>query len=121
MNFNWLAYLSVANHLLTQTGEEYWRSAISRAYYAMFGPTRKILEGQGIQFKADNIHRQVINWLKKHKNPTAKQVGANLDRLRRERNKADYDDSISVSLNDAFVALTLAQKIQKDLSTVLLA
>lgn len=118
-NFNWLLYLNVANHLVSQAGEEYWRSAISRAYYAVFGAAKGILENQGIQFKRDNIHRQVIKSLKKHKNPTARQAGANLDRLRRERNKADYDDSISVDYKKACLAITIAQKIQKELPAVL--
>lgn len=86
MSFDWLTYLNVANYLLPQRSEEYWRSAISRAYYAIFGMVRGILRSQGTQFKSDNVYRQVINWLKGHKNPTAQQIGVNLDRLRRKRN-----------------------------------
>mgnify|MGYP001042182468 FL=1 len=115
MSFNWLFYLNVANHLLSQRSEEYWRSAISRAYYAVFGVVRGILQSQGTQFKSDNIHRQVINRLKRHKNPTAQQIGVSLDRLRRERNKADYDDGISISYNEASMAIAVARKIQRDL------
>jgi len=71
MSFNWLFYLNVANYLLSQRSEEYWRSAVSRAYYAVFGAVRGILQSQGTQFKSDNIHRQVINQMKRHKNLTA--------------------------------------------------
>lgn len=118
MSFDWLVYLNVASYLLSQTGEEYWRSAISRAYYAVFGAVRGILQSRGAQLKSDNVHRQVINRLKRHKNPTARQIGVNLDRLRRERNKADYDGGLSISRNEASIAITIAQKIRRNLPAI---
>ncbi len=89
--FNWLSYLDVAENLMLGGSEAHSRSAVSRAYYGLFGETRSRLEDRGIRFQRENIHIKVINWLKDQPGDSVKQIGTDLDRLRRQRNHADYD------------------------------
>lgn len=89
--FNWLSYLDVAENLMLGGSEAHFRSAVSRAYYGVFGETRSRLEGQGIRFQRENIHHKVIKWLKDQPQDSVVQIGVELDRLRVKRNHADYD------------------------------
>jgi hypothetical protein len=45
-----------------------------------------------------------------------REIGVNLDRLRRERNRADYDDSIDRLPEAAAKALLQAERIVSDLA-----
>lgn len=89
--FNWLSYLDVSESLMLGGSEAHLRSAVSRAYYGVFGEIRSKLEGQGIRFRRENIHHKVINWLRDQPKDSVVQIGVELDRLRVERNHADYD------------------------------
>lgn len=99
---------------MTQRPEEYGRSAVSRACYGMFGVIRERLEGQtGRRFTQDrSVHSQVIEALIADTRPEFKEVGQNLDRLRRERNRADYDGRTPFSANEARLAVALARQIE---------
>lgn len=94
MSFNWLLYLEVADKLtvLPDRGleEAYLRSAVSRYYYGVFCRSREILENKGYVFPKRNVHQKVIDALKSEE----ASAGVNLDRLRRERNQADYDETV---------------------------
>src|SRR6266851_2866953 len=101
MIFDWLEYLSLARELVVQsTGtssqEARLRSAISRAYYAAFKMAFAYLRARdsSIVFVRTDIHTYVLERFKYNPDLAHREVGVNLDRLRRERNKADYDDSI---------------------------
>lgn len=63
MSFNWIDLLDVAVDLLEGNNEAYFRSSINRAYYAMFGRTRQILETEEKKiFQPPNVHKQVIDY-----------------------------------------------------------
>ena len=97
--FNWLLYLALGDHLLRQSGEEYYRSAVSRAYYGVFCHIRDILQQRGTSFAiAADVHRQVITALKSDSRPEVAQLGEDLDGLRHQRNLADYRTNAQFSL-----------------------
>jgi uncharacterized protein (UPF0332 family) len=89
--FNWLLYLDVADKLVSYNSEACYLSAISRAYYRAFGKVRSQLELSGFSFNQTNIHQQVIAWLKNKADLDIKTIGWDLDKLRQERNRADYN------------------------------
>jgi uncharacterized protein (UPF0332 family) len=115
--FDWLLYLDVADHLAGREGEGYMRSAVSRAYYGVFCSARDALERlDSVRFpKAQNVHREVIHALKTHRVRELARSGMNLDRLRRERNAADYDSGGDFSPARTQMALLLARDIRRDM------
>lgn len=98
MKFNWRDYLRLAEDLCKQDTEAHYRSAVSRAYYAVFN----ILKIKADYRRADgSFHQDFISIIKiaddkivDKLNISAnelKTIGINLETLRRERNIADYD------------------------------
>ncbi|HID61452.1 MAG TPA: HEPN domain-containing protein [Anaerolineae bacterium] len=102
MSFDWSEYFALAQELVGQatspsSQEARLRSAISRAYYAAFCKARNYLrdrEGHSIP-RGGQVHRYVRNQFKKSSDKVRKEVGENLNRLRKDRNKADYDDTVT--------------------------
>lgn len=100
MSFNWSEYLGLAQQLagkaqISATQESRLRSAISRAYYAAFILARNYLRDRsGLTIPRQEGHKYVIDQFKNAPNPTSKKIGESLKRLRFNRNKADYDDSV---------------------------
>lgn len=65
MSFNWLEFLEITERLLHRKPkgleQAYLRTAISRAYYGIFGRLRQDFENRGIKFPATrNIHQELI-------------------------------------------------------------
>jgi len=121
IQFDWLRYVDVADHLLTQQGEEFFRSAISRAYYGVFCIIRDILEkNQGHRFPTDrSVHRQVINSLRSDLRPDVASLGYDIDRLFRERNRADYRTGLQFKQSQGRKSVSLAKSIQSRISILL--
>lgn len=98
MSFNWSEYLQLARQLagkatISANREARLRSAISRAYYAVFIQARNHLrDREGLIIPAKNTHRYVINVFKSHSSIERQEIGKNLERLRVRRNQADYND-----------------------------
>ncbi len=122
MPFAWSEYLDLAKELAgvatrPRKTEADPRCAISRAYYAAFCSARNLLRTKdrvaippGVQ-----VHDFVIRSFQSHADLVRRGIGANLDRLRTARNRADYDDHVpQVGL---FVPLALgwADQILADL------
>ena len=101
MSFNWWEYLNLAQELAGQTttpaGQEAkQRAALSRAYYAAFCQARNYLrdkEGHSLP-TGSRVHAYVRDQFKNSFDQTQNQIGHDLNRLRIDRNKADYDDSV---------------------------
>ncbi len=98
MVFNWRDYLRLAEDLCKQNTETHYRSAISRAYYAVFN----ILKIKAGYRKADgSFHQDFISLLKIADDDIVDKlnisagnlttIGVYLDDLRKERNFADYN------------------------------
>lgn len=117
MSFDWSEYLKLAQELAGQPGnpasqEARLRAAVSRAYYAVFCMGRNYLrEQEGRQVPSRDVHRYVRDAFKKSPDRLHKQIGYDLDRLRSDRNKADYDDSVANLDKMANAAVALAHKI----------
>jgi len=118
MSFDWSTYLDVAKDLAEQAAEESTardarlRSAISRAYYATFCCARNRLrdvEGDTAIPTTGESHGYIRDQFKKGDSDRRK-VGANLDRLHKERNKADYQDTFPNLRGTAELALKLAER-----------
>lgn len=113
MTFQWSDYLLVADDLLKLSSEGHHRSSASRAYYGVFGSIRQALEARrGRRFSGGRVHIAVINALKGDVRLPVQQLGQDLDRLRRERNRADYEATVRFTQSNAVRARQLAGKIE---------
>lgn len=118
MSFNWSEYLNLAEMLTGRTTipssqEAKLRSAVSRAYYAAFCQARNHLrdeEGHTIP-PGGQAHPYVRDALRSSSDRARKQIGNDLDRLRRRRNQADYEDVFPALPAEADTALRLAAKV----------
>lgn len=102
MSFDWAEYLNLAQELAGQAvslaGQEArLRAAISRAYYAAFCKSRNHLrDKEGHQIPSGGrAHQYVRDEFKRSGDRLRKQIGYDLERLRSDRNRADYDDSVT--------------------------
>jgi uncharacterized protein (UPF0332 family) len=123
MSFNWLEYFNLAQELVGQTGtpagqEARQRSAISRAYYAAFCQARNHLRDQeGHPLPGDGqVHAYVRDQFRDSPDSRREQIGENLNRLRIDRNKADYEDSVPRLDTMTVRDMTLAQQVLAMLS-----
>jgi uncharacterized protein (UPF0332 family) len=84
--------LEVADDLLGGLKEAYWRSAVSRAYYAAFHEARLLLGQCGFVVpRAEQAHAFLWLRLSNCGHPDLAHAGAELNDLRGQRNWADYD------------------------------
>lgn len=123
MNFDWLEYLAVAEKLLEPVnsvlGEAAYRSATSRAYYAIFGATSMRLKTKRkVSFHPPGIHKQLIKWLKSQSDPQLASFGSQLDRLYKERIDADYREKLSYRRMKAEKSLKMAKTLQYKLGSL---
>jgi uncharacterized protein (UPF0332 family) len=91
-------YLNLARTLVAGPTEAEWRSATSRAYYAAFHVARVLLLGLGFRVpQADRAHGYLWMRLSNAGQADVMTAGRRLGDLRRERNRADYDDHRAVT------------------------
>ena len=122
MSFDWSEYIDLGYDLLDSTRmdleEAYYRASISRAYYGVFCLSRDKagLKTYKPTSKADlGVHQKVIKQYKASADQKEKSIGLALDRLRRMRNKADYDGDQSVKIGEAERAVITAREVLQDL------
>ncbi|MDQ2099781.1 MAG: HEPN domain-containing protein [Tychonema bourrellyi B0820] len=120
MKFDWSEYFNLAQELAGTSEEAKLRSAVSRAYYSVFCLARNYWRDiqQDPRLSRNktydiNDHQYVaeefINY--RPKSQTMIEIGKDLTRLRKMRNKADYEDTIFNLQQEARTALMLAQNI----------
>jgi hypothetical protein len=116
--FAFRLFLDVAEDLASRDDEAYRRSALGRAYHAIFGAARRALPpslqlhmGQG------RVHTLTWNQYAGSSTQTSRQIGGIGFRLRRMRERADYDASATFAatrvrdaLNEAQLALALLDR-----------
>ena len=98
MSFNWTDFFTLAERLVRHPStpgpdEASLRTAISRAYYAVFCSARILAttqEGLTLQGTGD-VHNQVIAHFRFAQDKSRRDIGLDLRRLRRRRNQADYE------------------------------
>ena len=125
MSFAWLDYLALAEALLqgrtTLAPEEACcRAAISRAYYAVYGAARTRARDQdGLQLPATgDAHQRVITHYRQGPSSLHRAIGDNLRRLRRARNRADYDDQLDRPVALAQFAVRRARQVVAQLQAL---
>jgi uncharacterized protein (UPF0332 family) len=105
-------FLPLASRLAAGSTEADWRTAVSRAYYAAFHVARQLL--QDLRFRvpqADQAHRHLWLRLSNCGDPQVEQAGADLNVLRRNRNRADYELNLFFRQAEAYGHLRAAEQI----------
>lgn len=123
MSFDWTHYLSLAQELagrnlpLSPGQEAKDRAAISRAYYAAFCRSRNHLRDfDGAVFsKGAKVHAEVKREFANSPDNMRRSIARNLDRLRKKRNEADYDDKMPNLSKDTVFYIKLAERVVSDL------
>lgn len=124
MTFNWADYLSLAEDLAGKTAtpsqDAKFRCSISRAYYAAFCSARNRLRGKGHQIpETAKAHLRVREVFRNRRDSLSKQTASDLDRLRKDRNDADYKDQFpGVLVSQVTVDLSLAARVIKGLARI---
>ncbi|NJL32578.1 MAG: hypothetical protein HC893_00340 [Chloroflexaceae bacterium] len=104
MSFDWQKYLSLAKELSgkpvqgEESREAKLRSAISRAYYAVFHIAKDHASSSPNPPDASTeaTHKNVREWFKASPDKRVKRIGEDLGRLRVNRNRADYNDDMGL-------------------------
>lgn len=120
MSFDWSHYLVVAEELFreaenTTYKDASFRCAISRAYYAAFHSAKiKLYDKWNVPVSRDaGAHREVKEYYEKK---NMKMIALNLERMRIDRNKADYSDVVKDLKTVAQETLRRANKVISALS-----
>jgi uncharacterized protein (UPF0332 family) len=120
MSFDWSQYLDLAHDLFTQAANTPYedanlRSVISRAYYAAFHKARLRLQDKwGISVPTNaTAHGAVRDEFKKK---SQRRITVTLERMRIDRNKADYNDLVADLATTAQENLKRANQVISDLS-----
>ena len=122
MSFDWNEYFLLAKELSGDSNslsneEAKKRSAISRAYYSTIIQARaKICSLTGERYHRRNTHAWTIGQYRSHPTPLAKSIAARLGRLKKRRERADYDDHISSLNAELSSALMEAEKLIEDIN-----
>lgn len=119
VSFDWCDYLKLAKYFIENSldinlDEAMMRTAISRAYYASFCTAREhILISENINIRENaEAHKQVQLFFKKDStNKEHMKIGINLERLRLNRNIADYNNKIMDVKRVAKMSIIFSDKI----------
>jgi hypothetical protein len=117
--FSWSDYKKLAELLGSPRDgsllkEACYRSAISRLYYSVFHASKDFIEHAfGLVLYGDSIHLQTIDHLNRNGKYLA---GSNLDRLRKNRRKSDYECNVVIDDKMLVASLSFADNVIKDLS-----
>lgn len=109
--FNWGSYLSLAQGLLNDSSEAAQRSAASRAYYAAYHAAREYLVAKGAVVPKASTHHAVWTQIK----ALDAQLGRTGLRLRDNRNRADYRDSVTNPSTLASVTVAESQRVVSEI------
>ena len=112
-------FLKLAETWITGSTEAEWRSAVSRAYYAAFHVARKLLRDLGFQVpRGDRAHAYLWLRLSNCGDSGVRRAGSDLNSLRGDRNRADYDVEQTLAHADALLQVGAAAKIIQILDSV---
>lgn len=102
----------LAETWITGAAEAEWRSAVSRAYYGAFHVARQLLQDLGFQVpRGDQAHAYLWLRLSNCGDPNVQVAGSDLNTLRPERNRSDYDVSLTLRHRDANLQVQAANRI----------
>jgi uncharacterized protein (UPF0332 family) len=119
--FDWEDYIEVAEVLADKGGEAFYRSSISRAYYAVFGMAwMKLTPSDRKAIKDQSFKQHDLTWQRYDGEFNAKgdSIGEIGIRLRDSRTKADYREMAPHSSQDAQIALKQARSLARDIKAL---
>ncbi len=113
MAFDWSRFLVLAEELGRRRNDAAaLRTAISRAYYAAFCSARLRLRQDGVPIPSTSVaHRLVWNHYINENAQHWRAIGIAGERLRRARNRADYDDYFPQLASTVRISLARARRI----------
>jgi uncharacterized protein (UPF0332 family) len=112
-------FLATARHLTGRGTEADWRSAVSRAYYAVFHVARDLLTS--LRFRTphgDRAHNYFYVRLNNCGEPVVQRAATFLKALRTRRNEADYDVRLAIPIKAATDAVARAEWIIQTLDAL---
>lgn len=105
-------FLTLATELASGATESHYRSAVSRAYYGAFHIARRLLKDVGVHLpKGEQVHAKATYYLQDCGEANAGEAADDLETLRNERNRADYD--LDRTVYQQRVAETQVRKAQQ--------
>src|SRR5580692_7463805 len=105
-------FLALAKDLGSGASEAAWRFAVSRAYYASFHIARQLLKDLGFAVpRAERAHAYLSLRLSNCGLVECMRAGQDLNDLRQERNRADYDDGRPFTLGKAASLVRTAEEV----------
>jgi uncharacterized protein (UPF0332 family) len=97
-SFHFVEYLALADELATRTDEASWRSAISRAYYAVLHEAfRALPQAQQAAIPHGATHRETWRLYAASSTSVCRQIGNAGLRLRDGRVDADYRANVALT------------------------
>jgi uncharacterized protein (UPF0332 family) len=104
--------MALAERWVQQPTEAEWRAALSRAYYAAFHEARALLRSLGFRVpRGDRAHAYLWMRLLNAGDPQVQATGSDLNILRNQRNRADYDIDQAFPQHEAVVQIRTARAI----------
>lgn len=112
-------FLTVAERLAREATEADWRSAVSRAYYAVFHAVRVLFQDLGFVVpRADRCHAYLHLRLHNCGDAQMQFAGLKMNDLRQFRNQADYDLHRAISQTAATGYVRIAASILQILAAL---
>jgi len=119
--FDWQDYFSLAEGLRDMTAPSAHRSAISRAYYAVFHKAERIYARShtvSVPGLGGQSHTDVWKWFERG-NTSYKKVAQAGWRLKRYRERADYEDVFAGLTEQAALQVASAKDLLERLDRIL--
>jgi uncharacterized protein (UPF0332 family) len=110
--FDWEEFLEFAEEQVKRRGNPAAeRSAISRAYYAVFHRAKSyyLAKGETLTYNAAD-HASVKDWFEHSGNRDVSKIGLWIGRLRQSRRDADYEDRFPNLSSEAESAIIAARR-----------
>lgn len=105
-------FLTLGDILVRGRTEAEWRSGVSRAYYAAFHEARQLLRDLGFQVpRGDQAHVYLSRRLSNCGNLSVGRAGSDMNALRGDRNRADYDVTLAFDQHNATIQVQTARQI----------
>jgi hypothetical protein len=112
MAFDWRSFLDIGEEVAARSGEAAWRTAIGRAYYAVFGVAAETLPAaERSTVNPRNAHDRIWELYTLSTIAGCRQLGNLGYRLRGRRRVADYNASRTVQERDALQAVHDAHRL----------
>jgi uncharacterized protein (UPF0332 family) len=117
--FDWSQFQRLAEELLKEGAERHLRTAISRAYYAIFHLGRaRIEQNRFFISRGQDSHKQIWEKFTESADYRCKKMAETAKRLKQKREAADYEPLYANLEKDAPALVALAAQFAKDLAAL---